>query len=279
MSTQAPTLKRPAGQARPAAPLGHSRLFWALSDTFVLIGRSVRHALRNGEQVVVSTVLPLVQLLVFRYLFGGAIDTGSDVDYAGYVIPGVIIISIGFNVSNTAVGLANDLQEGIVERFRSMPIVATAMLTGHVTASVVRHFISITVVVLLGMVIGFEPKAGVFEWLAALGLLLVFAAAASWLATVCALVARTVEGASGLSLIIVFLPYASSAYVPPSTMPDVLRGFVENQPFTPLIDSVRGLLLGTPIGNSGWIALAWWLGVLLAVVPLAGYLFRRRALR
>ncbi|MEV7175009.1 ABC transporter permease [Streptomyces sp. NPDC093224] len=262
----------------PPRPVPHSRLYWALSDTAVLIGRSVRHALRNGEQVIVSTVLPLVQLLVFRYLFGGAINTG-EIDYAGYVIPGVIIISIGFNVSNTSVGLANDLQEGIVERFRSMPIVSTAMLTGHVAASVVRHCISITVVMLLGLAIGFDPKADPLEWVAAIGLLLVFATAASWLATVFSLLTRTVEGASGLSLIIVFLPYASSAYVPPSTMPSALRGIVEHQPFTPLIDSVRGLLLGMPIGNSGWIALAWWLGLLVAVVPVAGLLFRRRALR
>jgi ABC-2 type transport system permease protein len=261
-----------------ARPVAHSRFYWAMSDTAVLIGRSVRHVLRNGEQVIVSTVLPLVQLLVFRYLFGGAINTG-DVDYAGYVIPGVIIISIGFNVSNTSVGLAGDLQEGIVERFRSMPIVSTAMLTGHVAASVVRHFISITVIVLAGLLIGFEPRAGLGQWLTALGLLLVFAAAASWLATAFALIAKSVEGASGLSLIIVFLPYASSAHVPPSTMPGVLRGIVEHQPFTPLIDSVRGLLLGMPIGNSGWIALAWWLGLLIVVVPLAGLLFRRRALR
>ena len=263
--------------AVPAEPLT-SRAYWALSDTRVMIGRSVRHAMRNGEQIVVATMLPLVQLLVFRYLFGGAIDTGS-VGYASYVIAGLIVISVAFNASNTAAGMANDLSEGIVERFRSMPMLSTAVLTGHVVASVVRHFISIAVVVLVGLLIGFTPRGSVLQWLAALGLLAVFAATVSWLSMIFALVTKTVEGASGLSLIIVFVPYASSAFVPPETMPGVLQGFVNNQPFTPLIDAVRGLLLDLPIGNSAWIALAWWTGILLLSVPAASLLFRRRSVR
>ncbi|MEN8655242.1 ABC transporter permease [Streptomyces sp. 21So2-11] len=274
LTTNSPTANGPTAQTPPLT----SRLYWALSDTGVMIGRSVKHATRNGEQIVVATMLPLVQLLVFRYLFGGAIDTGP-VGYASYVIAGLIIISVAFNASNTAVGMANDLSEGIVERFRSMPMLSTSVLTGHVVASVVRHFISITVVVLVGLLIGFEPQGSFVQWLGALGLLTVFAAAVSWLSMIFALVAKTVEGASGLSLIIVFVPYASSAFVPPETMPGVLQGFVNNQPFTPLIDSVRGLLLDMPIGNSGWIALAWWAGILLTAIPVASLLFRRRSVR
>lgn len=261
----------------PTGQPSTERLYWALSDTLVLIGRNLRHVLRNSEMVFIATVLPLVQLLVFRYLFGGAINTG-DTAYASYVIAGLIVISVTFNASNTAVSLANDLQEGLVARFRSMPVLNSAVLTGHVVASVARNLLSVTVIVLAGLVVGFRPQASPAQWLAALGLLLLYITAIAWLAVIFALVAKTGEGASGLGLIIVFVPYASSAFVPTETMPAALQGVAENQPFTPLIDAVRALLLDTPVGNNAWIALAWWIGALALLVPLAGALFRRRTL-
>lgn len=253
------------------------RLYWALSDSAVLIGRSLRHLMRNGEMIAVATALPLVQLLVFRYLFGGAINTG-DTRYASYVIAGLIVISVTFNASSTAVSLSNDLQEGIVERFRSMPVLNSAVLTGHVVASVARNLLSIAVIVLAGLLVGFRPQASWGQWLGALALLLLYVVAIAWLSVIFALLARSVEGASGLSLVIVFVPYASSAFVPTETMPAALRGVAQNQPFTPLIDAVRALLLDTPVGNSVWLAFGWWAGALLLVVPLAGVLFRRRTL-
>ncbi|MFE0026164.1 ABC transporter permease [Amycolatopsis sp. NPDC059021] len=261
-----------------AVTAGGSRLGWALNDTIVLIGRSIKHITRNPEQIVVATLLPLVQLLVFRYLFGGAINTG-EVGYASYVIAGLVVISVAFNVSHTALSVSNDLAEGIVERFRSMPVISTGVLTSHVVASMLRHVISIAVIVLVGLVIGFEPRAGLTGWLGALGLLLLFALAVSWLGVIFAVVTKSPEGATGLSLIIVFVPYASSAFVPPSTMPAILRGIVDNQPMTPLIDSVRGLLLAMPIGGSGWLAVAWWTGILLVSIPVSAVLFRRRPLQ
>lgn len=260
--------------APPAASL-RSRFAWAVSDSLVLSGRATRHLLRNPELMIVATMLPLAQLIVFRYLFGGAIQTGS-VDYASYMIAGLIVISVGFNASNTSVSMANDLAEGIVDRFRSMPMVSTSLLTGHVMGSLARHILSMTVIVLAGLAVGFRPEAGVRGWLAAVGLLLIFATTISWLSVIFAVVTKSVEGASGLSLILVFVPYASSAFVPTHTMPSVLQGFANNQPFTPLIDAVRGLLLDLPIGNDAWVALAWWSGLLVVTVPLAGLLFRRR---
>ncbi|WP_308405883.1 ABC transporter permease [Streptomyces tardus] len=279
MTTTTSTTALPLDEDRlPCAdrsPVDRVRL--GLSDTLVLIGRSMRHLTRNGEQLVVAMVLPLVQLLVFRYLFGGAIDTGST-EYASYVIAGLVVVSVCFNASSTAVSMANDLQEGIVERFRSMPTLEIAVLTGHVVASVARNFLSITIIMAAGAAVGFRPQAGPGQWLGALALLLLFVTAVSWLAVIFALVTGTPEGASGLGLIIVFVPYLSSGFVPAETMPSALRGIAEHQPFSPLIDAVRGLLLDMPIGDSAWLATAWWTGALVLLVPLAAALFRRRRL-
>lgn len=272
MSTTLP----PRAQPRPASRPLLQRVHWAWSDTTVLVGRSVRHLTRNSEQSVVAVALPLVQLLVFRYLFGGAIDTGST-EYASYVIAGLVVVSVCFNASSTAVSMANDLQEGIVERFRSMPTLEVAVLTGHVVASVARNFLSIAVIIIAGLGVGFRPQASPAQWLGAMALLLLFATAISWLSVIFALVTHTPEGASGLGLIIVFVPYLSSGFVQVETLPTALQGVASDQPFSPLIDSVRGLLLDMPIGNSAWLALAWWVGALALLVPLAGLLFRRRA--
>jgi ABC-2 type transport system permease protein len=247
----------------------------AMVDSLVLSGRTVRHILRNPEQAIVVVLLPAVLLLLFRYMFGGAISVGEG-SYVNYIVPGVIAISVTFNATTTTVGVCADMTEGIVDRFRSMPMLSTAVLTGHVVGAVVRNAVSIAVIIVLGLVVGFRPSAGAGGWVAALGLLLLFVVAIGWLSVILGLLADSVEAAGGLSFVLVFIPYASSAFVPPSTMPPVLRVIVENQPVTPVIDAVRALLLGAPVGDDGWIAMIWWVSVLVIAVPVAGWLFRRR---
>ncbi|MEU6641502.1 ABC transporter permease [Saccharomonospora sp. NPDC046836] len=250
-------------------------LSWALTDARVLIGRSLRHITRSPEQMMVMLFLPVMQLLIFRYLFGGAVATG-DVTYVNYVLSGIIVISVMFNVTSTSVAVCNDMLEGIVERFRSMPMLSSAVLIGHVAAALLRNGVSIGVMVGAGLLVGFRPEAGFVDWLAALGLLALFVVAVSWLAAMIGLVAKTVEGAGGLAMPLVFVPYLGSAIVPPSTMPEVLRVIAENQPVSVMVDAVRGLFVGVPIGNTGWLAVAWWAGILLVLVPVTGRLFRRK---
>lgn len=251
---------------------------WAFADARVLTGRSMRHILRNPEQLMLMVFLPVVLLTMFRYLFGGAIDVGATT-YINYVLPGIFTISITFNATVTAVGVCNDMTEGIVERFRSMPMLSATVLTGHVVAGLVRNAASVVVMVAFGYLIGFRPAAGALDWVAVGGLLLLFALAVSWLAVVIGLLARTVEGASGMTMPLVFIPYISSAFVPTATMPDVLRAIAENQPVTLVIDTVRALFLGAPVPGTGWLAVLWWAGLTLLAVLLAAALFRRKVTR
>ncbi|NIJ12364.1 ABC-2 type transport system permease protein [Saccharomonospora amisosensis] len=265
------SVQQPSGAPRP-------RWSWALRDAWVLSGRGLRRISRSPEELMLMLFLPTTLLLMFRYLFGGAIDTG-DVTYVNYVVAGIIVVSIAFNATTTSVAVANDMLEGIVERFRSMPMVSAVVLVGHVAAAMLRNLVSIVVMVGVGLLVGFRPVAGAGQWLIALGLLALFALAVSWLAVVLGLLARTVEGASGMAMPLVFVPYVGSAFVPPSTMPPGLRAFAEDQPVSVVVDAVRALFMGTPLGNTAWLAALWWAGILLVVVPLAGRLFRRRSLR
>ncbi|OEV05596.1 ABC transporter permease [Streptomyces oceani] len=257
------------------APKPYPEFVLALGDCAVLVRRSMRHLTRNIDQIFQTVLLPIVLLLLFRYLFGGAVQTGGP-SYVNYVIAGVLVLSVTFSASATAVGVTNDLQEGIVERFRTMPMFSSAMLVGHVVSAVLRNGVSTALVIGVGWLVGFRPSAGPGEWLAALGILLLFTTAISWLATLLGILARSVEGANGLAMIVVFLPYASSALVPSETMPSVLRAFVEHQPVTPVVDAVRGLLVGTPHGDSAWSALAWWVPALVLTAALTIRHFRRR---
>lgn len=251
-------------------------LGFGLSDCEVLVGRNMRHIIRNPEQLFQAVLLPVILLLLFRYMFGGAIATGG-LSYVNYVMAGLLAISIGFNATVTAVGVADDMRNGLIERFRSMPLLAPAVLIGHVVSGVLRNGISVAVMIGFGLLVGFRPHATVTGWLAVLGLLLLFTVTLSWLAATIGVVSRTVEGASGLSMILVFLPYASSALVPVRTMPGVLRTVVTYQPVSLVIDTVRPLLTGGRVGSTGWIAIVSWLGILAVTVPLAVYCFNRRA--
>ena len=265
---------------RPAAATRTERsaLALALGDCRVLIGRSLKHLTRNPEQTFQVVALPVILMLLFRFLFGGAINTGG-LSYANYLVAGLIVVSVAFNSTSTAVGVAGDLQNGIVERFRSMPMLGSAVLVGHVVAAVLRNAVSAVVLIVLGFVVGFRPGAGIADWLAFAGLLLLFTTAMSCVAMLLGIVAKTVEGASGFAMLLVFLPYASSALVPTESMPTGLRVVIENQPMTPVVDAMRAWLNGTPVGGDGWLATIWWVAILLLAAPFAVRLFRRRANR
>jgi ABC-2 type transport system permease protein len=250
---------------RPASPLG---------DLGVMVRRATRLTLRNGDALLTSLALPIMLMLLFVYLFGGAINTGTK--YVTYVVPGVIMLCASFGASLTAPIVTNDMTNGIMDRFRSMDVRGAAVLGGHVFASAGRNLVATTLVLGVGFAIGFRPSASFVDWLAVLGLLLVAIVALSWAAAAVGLLAKTPEAANGFTFFVMFLPYPSSAFVPVDSMPSWIHGFADNQPFTPLIESLRGFLLGTPVGNSPWIALAWCGGILAISVVATGRLFKRR---
>ncbi len=245
-----------------------------LADSFTMAGRSLRLTRRQIDALLTSLMLPIMLMLVFVYLFGGAIQTGGD--YVTYVVPGVLLLCAGFGSATTAVSVSNDLTSGIIDRFRSMDIGGTALLNGHVAASTVRNLASTAMVFGVAFLIGFRPHADALHWLAALGVLLAFILAISWLSAAVGVLARSPEAASGFTFIVMFVPYASSAFVPIDTMPSWLHGFALNQPVTPVIETLRGLLLDQPVGDNAWAALAWCAGILVASVALAAVFFRRR---
>jgi ABC-2 type transport system permease protein len=246
----------------------------AVSDSLTMIGRSIRLSRRNVDTLVMSVVLPLLMMSLFVYVFGGAINTGTQ--YINYVVPGIILLCTGYGAASTAMSVADDMTKGMIDRLRSLPIRSSAVLTGHVVASVVRNLLSTTVVIGAAIAMGFRPDATVTDWLLAAGLLLLYVLALSWLAAGLGVIAKSVESASTLSFLMLFLPYLSSAFVPTHTMPSFLHAVSENQPITPVIETVRGLLTGTPIGTTGWIALAWCVGLLTFSFIFAAWLFRRR---
>lgn len=246
----------------------------ALADAVTMSGRSLRMARRNVDVLLTSLLLPVLIMLLFVYLFGGAIQTGTR--YVTYVVPGVLLLSAGFGAATTAVSVTTDMTGGIVDRFRSLDVAGSSVLAGHVIASVVRNLASTVLVFGLAFLIGFRPSAGPLDWLAATGILVLFILAISWLAAAFGLLARSPEAAGGVSFLVMFLPYPSSAFVPIDTMPTWLHGFAENQPVTPVIETLRGLLLGLPVGSSPGKAVAWSLAIVVASVALSGVLFRRR---
>jgi ABC-2 type transport system permease protein len=256
------------------APRGAAGRRPVVLDSLTMAGRSLRIARRNVDALLTSLMLPIMLMLLFVYLFGGAIETGTR--YVTYVVPGVLLLCAGFGASTTAVGVTQDMNGGIIDRFRSMDVGGTSVLFGHVASSLARNAASTIMVLGVAFLIGFRPSAAPLDWLAAGGVLLVFILAISWLSAAVGLLARSPEAAGGFSFFVMFLPYPSSAFVPIDTMPTWIHGFARNQPVTPVIETLRGLLLNTPLGTSPWRALAWCAGILLASIVLSGVLFRRR---
>ncbi len=246
-----------------------------IGDTALLTGRSLRHITRSPDTIITTTIMPIAFMLLFVYVFGGAMHSGSDA-YVNYLLPGILIITIASSVSYTAFRLFMDMQSGIFERFQSMPIARSAVLWAHVLTSLVASLISITVVGLVALLMGFRSGAGALAWLAVAGILIVFTLALTWLAVIAGLSAKTVDGASAFSYPLILLPFVSSAFVLTATMPGPVRAFAENQPVTPIVNAIRNLYTQQPVGTDIWIALAWCIGVLIVAYALAMATFRRR---
>jgi ABC-2 type transport system permease protein len=245
-----------------------------MSDALTLSGRCLRLTRRNTEALLTSLMLPIMLLLLFVYLFGGAIRTGTE--YVTYVVPGVLLLCAGYGASITAVSVSHDMTSGLVDRLRSLDVGGAAFLTGHVVASVARNAASTVIVLGVGILIGFRPDATPLEWVAAAAMLALFVVALSWFAALIGLLAKTPEGASGFTFFVMFLPYPSSAFVPIATMPAWIHGVAAHQPVTPVIETIRSLLLGTPAGTNPVQAVAWCCAILVASVALAGVFFHRR---
>ncbi len=244
-----------------------------IADTIVLQGRSMRHVIRSLDTIITVAVTPVVLMLLFVYVFGGAIQAGPG-RYVDYLLPGILLITIAMGIAYTAARLFTDLQSGIFERFHSMPIARSSVLWAHVLTSLVSNGLSLVVVMIVALVMGFRSPAGPLAWLAVVGILALFTLALTWLAVIAGLSANSVEGAGAFSYPIVFLPFISSAFVPTATMPGPVRAFAEHQPVTPIVDTIRALLAGRPAGTDIWVALAWCLAI-----TIVGYAFARASYR
>ena len=246
-----------------------------LGDTGVLLGRSLRHITRSPDTIITTTLMPIAFLLVFVYVFGGAINTGSQ-RYVNYLLPGILLITIATGISYTAFRLFLDIKSGIFERFESMPIARSSVLWAHVLTSVVANLISLVIVVGVALLMGFRTGADVLAWLAVAGILLLFTLALTWLAVIPGLTAKSPDGASAFSYPLIFLPFVSSAFVPTRAMPVPVRAFADNQPVTSIVDTIRDLFTKQPVSADIWIALAWCVGILVVACALAAVTYRRK---
>ncbi len=258
------TISVPAPRAVPSA----------LTTNLAFIGRSVKHSLREVDALLMAIALPVILMLMFTFVFGGAIEPGGD--YVNYVVPGIILTCAGFGASSTAVSVTTDMTEGIINRFRTMPLRASAVITGHAIASLLRNLVATLVVIAVALLIGFRPTGTPLGWLAAFGLIALYILAITWIFAVLGLLARTPGAASGYGFALLFLPYVSSAFVPVETMPVWLRAFAEHQPLTPIIETIRGLLMGTELGAQPWWALGWCVVILAGGYVWGRWLFPRR---
>ncbi|EKD88516.1 MAG: hypothetical protein ACD_34C00489G0006 [uncultured bacterium] len=246
------------------------------SDMSIMLGRSMRHIFRSLDTILTVTITPIAMMLLFVYVFGGAIQTGTE-NYVNYLLPGILLIAIASGISYTAYRLFLDMQSGIFERFHSMPIAPSAALWGHVLTSLVSNAISVLVIIIVALIMGFRSQAGIFAWLSVAGILALFTLALTWVAAIAGLSAKSIDGATGFSYPIIFLPFISSAFVPTESMPKVVRAFAENQPVTSIVDAIRALLSGQPVGNELWIALAWCIGIMIVAYFFAMLVYKKRA--
>jgi ABC-2 type transport system permease protein len=248
-----------------------------LGDTALLTGRSLRHILRSPDTIITTTIMPIAFMLLFVYVFGGAISAGSgSARYVQYLLPGILLITIASGISYTAYRLFLDMQSGIFERLQSMPITRSSVLWAHVLTSLVANLVSVVVVVGVALLMGFRSGAGVGAWLAVAGILILFTLALTWLAVIAGLSATSVDGASAFSYPLIFLPFISSAFVVTATMPGPVRAFAEHQPVTPIVNTIRDLYTQQPVGTGIWIALAWCVGILIVAYALAMATYHRK---
>ena len=245
------------------------------SDMGVMLSRSMRHVFRSMDTIISVTFMPIAFMLLFVYVFGGAIQTGTD-NYVNYLLPGILLIAIASGISYTAYRLFQDMQGGIFERFHSMPIVRSSALWGHVLTSLVSNAISVIVIILVALIMGFRSSAGVLSWLTVVGILALFTMALTWVAVIAGLSAKSTDGAIAFSYPVIFLPFISSAFVPTESMPTVVRAFAEKQPVTSIVNAIRALLTCQPVGNEIWVALKWCLGIMLVAYILAMRVYTKR---
>lgn len=246
------------------------------TDTAVLLRRSLRHVARSPDTIITTLIMPIAMMLLFVYVLGGAIRTGTD-SYVGYLLPGIFVITIASGISYTAFRLFTDMQGGIVERFRSMPIARSSVLWAHVLTSLVANLVSLVVVLLAALAMGFRSGAGPLGWLTVLGVLMLLTLALTWVAVIPGLMAKTIDGASAFAYPLIFLPFVSSAFVPTGSMPGPVRAFAEHQPMTTIVDVIRRLLAEQPVGSEIWTAIAWCLGILLVAQVVALRVYRGSA--
>ncbi|MEV4953523.1 ABC transporter permease [Paenarthrobacter nitroguajacolicus] len=245
------------------------------ADTSVLLGRSMRHIFRSVDTIITTAITPIALMLLFVYVFGGAIRTDTE-NYVNYLLPGIMLIAIASGIAYTAVRLFTDMQSGIFERFQSMPIARSSVLWAHVLTSLVANGLSLVIIVLVALLMGFRTSANVLDWLAVAGILALFTLALTWIAIIAGLSAKSVDGAGGFSYPLIFLPFISSAFVPTETMPGPVRWFAENQPVTSIVNTIQDLFAQRPVGGDIWVALAWCLGILIVSYAFATAAYKRR---
>lgn len=251
------------------------KIYWAISDTWILIKRSLSHIFKHPDQILSIILSPVMFMLLFRYVFGGAIDTGGTT-YVNFLVAGILVQTLAFGANTTAISLASDLKQGVVERLKTLPIVSSGLVIGHVTADLVRNFLSSIVMVGIGLLVGFRPTASFVDWLVILAVLMLFTFAFSWLSAIMGLMAKSVEAVQWMGFVLVFpLTFASSAFVPTDGMPAGLRFFAENQPVTHVIEATRALMNSTPVGNHITLSIIWCAGFTILAIPLTAYLFRK----
>jgi len=245
------------------------------TDTATLLGRSMRHVLRSVDTIITTAITPIALLLLFVYVLGGAIEAGTD-NYVNYLLPGIMLIAIASGIAYTALRLFTDLKSGIFERFHSMPIARSSVLWAHVLTSLVANALTLVIIVLVGLLMGFRTSASPLAWLAVIGILALVTLALTWVAVLAGLSAKSVEGATGFSYPLIFLPFISSAFAPTDSMPGPVRAFAEHQPVTSIVNTIQDLFAGQPVGTGIWTALAWCLGILVFGYVLAMVVYRRR---
>jgi ABC-2 type transport system permease protein len=246
-----------------------------LGDTAVLTGRTLRHVTRSLDTIITTAVMPIAIMLLFVYVFGGAIDQDTS-SYVRYLLPGILLITVASGIAYTAVRLFTDLDSGIFERFQSMPIARSSVLWAHVLTSLAANLVSLVVVVGVALLMGFRSGAGVLAWLGVAGIVVLFTLAVTWVAVIAGLTAGTAEGAGAFSYPLIFLPFVSSAFVPTRTMPGPVRAFADHQPVTSIVNTIRDLFAQQPVGDEVWTALAWCVGILVVAYALAMARYHRR---
>ncbi|MEG7920187.1 ABC transporter permease [Bacillus cereus group sp. Sample61] len=244
------------------------------SKTGVLLGRLMRNIMRSPDTIITVAITPIMMMLLFVYVFGGAIQTGTD-NYVNYLLPGILLMAIASGVAYTSVRLFTDVKSGLMARFITMPIKRSSILWAHVLTSLVANVLTIVVVILVALLMGFRSSANILDWLGA-GILGMFTLALTWLAIIPGLTAKSMEGATAYSYPLVFLPFISSAFVPTETMPKIVRAFAENQPVTSIVNAIRALLYEGTVGNDIWIALVWCVGIMIISYFFASKAFKRQ---